>query len=113
MHHIFTSLYKMRKLHKIQQTMAMASVNVLCMNPRDKDISYANNSSLQKNILLKTRSFPEETIKDMLSKFMPVTCMKVADLSCASGPNTFFPTNEIVDTITRICQQSHQESPKL
>ncbi|KAK8515616.1 hypothetical protein V6N13_139413 [Hibiscus sabdariffa] len=103
----------MWKLHEIQQAMAMASVNVLCMNPKDKDISYANNSSIQKNILLKTKSILEETIKDTLSKFMLVTCMKVADLGCASGPNTFFPTNEIMDTITRICQQSHRESPEL
>ncbi|KAK8545102.1 hypothetical protein V6N13_066410 [Hibiscus sabdariffa] len=103
----------MQKLHEIKQAMAMASVNVLCMNPRDKDISYANNSSIQKNMLLKTRSFLEDAIKDILSKFMPVTCMKVADLGCALGPNAFFPTNEILDTITRISQQSHRELPEL
>ncbi|KAE8678793.1 hypothetical protein F3Y22_tig00111402pilonHSYRG00259 [Hibiscus syriacus] len=49
----------------------------------------------------------------MLSKFLPVTCLKVADLGCASGPNTFFSTYEIMDTITRICQKQHWESPEL
>ncbi|GMI86240.1 hypothetical protein like AT5G66430 [Hibiscus trionum] len=93
--------------------MAMASVNVLCMNSRDRDTSYANNSSLQKNILLKTRPFLEDTIKDMLSKIFPGTCIKVADLGCASGPNTFFPAYEIMNTITRVCQQLRWESPEL
>ncbi|GMI84178.1 hypothetical protein like AT3G11480 [Hibiscus trionum] len=93
--------------------MAMASVNVLCMNPKDRDISYANNSSLQKNVLLKTRPFLEDTIKDMLTKILPVTCIKVADLGCASGPNAFFPTYEIIDTIARICQESHRDSLEL
>ncbi|KAK9047053.1 hypothetical protein V6N11_052916 [Hibiscus sabdariffa] len=74
--------------------MAMASANALCMNPGDKDISYANHSSLQKNILLKVRPFLEDTITDMLNKILPVTCIKVADLGCASGSNAFVPTND-------------------
>ncbi|GMI86237.1 hypothetical protein like AT5G04370 [Hibiscus trionum] len=91
--------------------MAMASVNVLCMNPEDRETSYANNSSVQKNILLKTRPFLEDTIKDMLSKILPGTCIKVADLGCASGPNTFFPAYEIMITITRgLVQESDVDS---
>ncbi|XP_039040900.1 S-adenosyl-L-methionine:benzoic acid/salicylic acid carboxyl methyltransferase 3-like [Hibiscus syriacus] len=93
--------------------MAMASEDVHCMNAGDKDISYANNSSLQKNMLLKTRALLEDTIKDMLSKILPVTCIKVADLGCASGPNTFFSTYEIMDTIARVCHKEHWEPPEL
>ncbi|KAK8619908.1 hypothetical protein V6N13_066405 [Hibiscus sabdariffa] len=93
--------------------MGMASANVHCTNSTDKPISYANNSSLQKKALLKTRPFLEDAIKDMLSKILPVTCIKVADLGCASGPNTFLPTYEIMNTITRFCRQSHRESPEL
>ncbi|GMI86238.1 hypothetical protein like AT5G04370 [Hibiscus trionum] len=84
--------------------MAMASVNVLCMNPEDRETSYANNSSVQKNILLKTRPFLEDTIKDMLSKILPGTCIKVADLGCASAyaikcyiPCTYFFENDLFD----------------
>ncbi|KAK8515617.1 hypothetical protein V6N13_139412 [Hibiscus sabdariffa] len=113
MHFIFARLYKMSRLHDIHQAKAMASANVFCMNPRDKDISYADHSTLQRNILLKTMPILKDTIKDMLSKILPVTCIKVADLGCASGPNAFFPTYEIMDTIIRICQQSHCESPEL
>ncbi|XP_039051921.1 benzoate carboxyl methyltransferase-like [Hibiscus syriacus] len=84
------------------------------MNAADKRVSYANSSSLQKKVLLKTRPFLEDTMKEMLSKVLPATCcIKVADLGCASGPNTFFPTYEIMNTITRICQQAHWESPEL
>ncbi|GMI79506.1 hypothetical protein like AT5G66430 [Hibiscus trionum] len=91
----------------------MASTHVRCMNAANKQVSYANNSSLQKIVLLKTRPLLEDTIKQMLSKVLPATCIKVADLGCASGPNTFFPTYEIMNTITRICQQAHCESPEL
>ncbi|KAL1128459.1 hypothetical protein V6Z11_A13G249500 [Gossypium hirsutum] len=49
----------------------------------------------------------------MLSKMVPVPCIKVADLGCASGPNTFFPTCEIVDIVTRIYREAHCESPEL
>ncbi|KAK8515624.1 hypothetical protein V6N13_139404 [Hibiscus sabdariffa] len=96
-----------------EQAVTMASANALCMNPGDKDISYANHSSVQKNILLKIRPFLEDTITDMLNKILPISFIKVADLGCASGPNTFFPTFEIVDTITRVCQQSNVDSPEL
>ncbi|MBA0574511.1 hypothetical protein Golob_001706, partial [Gossypium lobatum] len=44
---------------------------------------------------------------------VPVPCIKVADLGCASGPNTFFPACGIVDIVTRICQEAHCESPEL
>ncbi|TYG38920.1 hypothetical protein ES288_D13G263000v1 [Gossypium darwinii] len=93
---------------------AMASsANLHCTNATDKQISYANNSSLQKKVLLKTRPFLEDTIKDMLSKMVPVPCIKVADLGCASGPNTFFPTCEVMDIIASVCRQAHWESPEL
>ncbi|KAK8545099.1 hypothetical protein V6N13_066407 [Hibiscus sabdariffa] len=91
----------------------MASANVHCTNSTDKPISYANNSSLQKNVQSKTRSFLEDAIKDMLNKILPVTCIKVADLGCASGPNAFLPTYEIMNITTRFCQQSHLDSPEL
>ncbi|KAK5773377.1 hypothetical protein PVK06_049683 [Gossypium arboreum] len=66
-----------------------------------------------KKVQLKTRPFLEDTIKDMLSKMVPVPCIKVADLGCASGPNTFFPACEIVGIVTRICGEAHSESPEL
>ncbi|KAL4378932.1 hypothetical protein GQ457_02G030750 [Hibiscus cannabinus] len=84
-----------------------------CTNAMDKEVSYADNSSLQKNVLLKASSILEDSIRDMLMKIYPVTCIKVADLGCASGPNAFFPTCKVMETITRICQQEHWESPEL
>ncbi|KAK8515622.1 hypothetical protein V6N12_075653 [Hibiscus sabdariffa] len=87
--------------------MGMASANVHCTNASDKQISYANNSSLQKKALLKTRPFLEDAIKNMLTKILPVTCIKVADLGCASGPNAFLPTYEIMNTITRSVPAFH------
>lgn len=62
-------------------------------------------------MILKVRSFLEETIKDMLSSFPP-TCFKVADLGCSSGPNTLLVISEIIDTIQGICHQVNRKSPE-
>ncbi|XP_022764608.1 benzoate carboxyl methyltransferase-like [Durio zibethinus] len=91
--------------------MAMANT-VLCMNGGDQETIYANNSLLQKTILLKTRPIIEDTIKDMFNKALP-TCSKIADLGCASGPNTFFLISQVINTVQSICcQQGLKKSPE-
>ncbi|KAL5831809.1 hypothetical protein ACOSQ4_017163 [Xanthoceras sorbifolium] len=88
----------------------MDEVRVPCMNGGDEATSYANNSFLQKTVILKVKPVLEETIKDMLM----ITCFpasfKVADLGCSSGPNTLLVISEILDTVHAICQQFNQKS---
>ncbi|KAB2010027.1 hypothetical protein ES319_D10G207800v1 [Gossypium barbadense] len=76
----------------------MATEKVLRMNPADHEISYANNSVTQKEVILKIRPMIEESITDMFNKIVPIY-IKVADLGCSSGPNTFITTSHIIDTI--------------
>ncbi|MBA0629283.1 hypothetical protein Godav_023865 [Gossypium davidsonii] len=40
----------------------------------------------------------------MFNKTIPI-CMKVVDLCCSSGPNTFMAIWHIIDVIHGICQQ--------
>ncbi|MBA0664960.1 hypothetical protein Goklo_004889, partial [Gossypium klotzschianum] len=105
----------------------MAEAKVLRMNAADHEISYANNSVVQvcfqisfltssplcfqKAVISKVRSMVEESVTDMFSKTVP-TCMKVADLGCSSGPNTFMTIWHIIDTIHGICQQEDMKLPE-
>ncbi|KAJ0039780.1 hypothetical protein Pint_28336 [Pistacia integerrima] len=89
----------------------MAAVKIPHMNAGDGETSYANNSLLQKTVILKVRPFLEETIKDMFSSSSP-TCFKVADLGCSSGPNTLLVVSEIIDIIQGICHQVNRKSPE-
>ncbi|XVF62070.1 hypothetical protein PTKIN_Ptkin08bG0187500 [Pterospermum kingtungense] len=82
------------------------------MNGGDNEISYANNSLLQKTVILKTRRVLEDTIKDLLRNGVPSTCIKVADLGCSSGPNTFLTISEIIDVVLEICRQAQLKSPE-
>ncbi|KAL5766426.1 hypothetical protein ACOSP7_017043 [Xanthoceras sorbifolium] len=88
-------------------------VRVPCMNAGDEATSYANNSLLQKTVILKARPVLEETIKDMLMTTCFPASFKVADLGCSSGPNTLLVISEILDTIHAICQQFNQKSPEI
>ncbi|XVE75468.1 hypothetical protein DITRI_Ditri12bG0096000 [Diplodiscus trichospermus] len=89
-----------------------------CMNGGDKGTSYANNSLVQNALLLKTRPIMEDAIKGMMFniKLLP-TCIKIADLGRAAGPNTFLTISGVIDTINsiRCCQQQqqhqHENSP--
>ncbi|TYG52569.1 hypothetical protein ES288_D09G038800v1 [Gossypium darwinii] len=91
----------------------MAAEKVLWMNPADHEISYANNSFYQKEVLVKVRPIVEEAITDMLKKIGVPTCMKVVDMGCASGPNTFQAISHVIDTVHGMCQQQELKLPEL
>ncbi|EOX91013.1 S-adenosyl-L-methionine-dependent methyltransferases superfamily protein, putative [Theobroma cacao] len=65
----------------------------------------------QKKVLLKTKRILEDTIKDLLCNFFP-TRVKVADLGCSSGHNTFLTVSEIDGVIHEICQQAQLKLPE-
>ncbi|GLJ40532.1 hypothetical protein SUGI_0836090 [Cryptomeria japonica] len=71
---------------------------VISMNAGDGDSSYAQNSILQKNILLRARLWLEESIRSWKTIFDCET-LCIADLGCSSGPNTLFITQIITSEI--------------
>ncbi|KAL0835820.1 hypothetical protein Bca101_087709 [Brassica carinata] len=72
-------------------------MSVLSMKGGDGEHSYANNSEVQEVIV--KLGFPE--------------CIKVADLGCSCGENTFLAMSEIVNTIIESYQQKGQNLPEI
>ncbi|KAL4387150.1 hypothetical protein GQ457_09G025510 [Hibiscus cannabinus] len=91
--------------------MAVAGAKVLCMNAADHEISYANNSLFQKTVISKVTPIIEESVKDMFREMSP-SCVKMADLGCSSGPNTFHTISQVIHTIHGICKRQQSELPE-
>ncbi|KAE8735070.1 hypothetical protein F3Y22_tig00000477pilonHSYRG00339 [Hibiscus syriacus] len=89
----------------------MAEAKVLRMNAADHEISYANNSVFQKAVISKVTPIIEESIRDMFKEMAPA-CIKVADLGCSSGPNTFHTISQVIDTIHGICKREELKFPE-
>lgn len=83
---------------------------MLHMNEGKGEKSYANNSSIQRKIMLKAKLILEETITKLYWNSSP-NCMKVADLGCSVGPNTLLATSNIIDIVQTVCTHLNREPP--
>lgn len=89
----------------------MSLVNVLHMNAAgNHQCSYADNSTVQKNVMLNARKVLEDTIKDFGTDGFP-ECFKLADLGCSSGPTAFLSVTNIVNSIHALCQEKNLKAP--
>ncbi|KAG4922489.1 hypothetical protein JHK86_051302 [Glycine max] len=64
----------------------------------------------QKKLMLKAKSILEETITTLYRDSSP-NCMKVADLGCSVGPNTFLVTSNIIDIVDNTITLLNCEQP--
>ncbi|CAA0412447.1 unnamed protein product [Arabidopsis thaliana] len=88
-------------------------VNALRMSGGDGDNSYSTNSLLQKKVLSKAKPVLVKNTKGMMINLNFPNYIKVADLGCATGENTFLTMAEIVNTINVLCQQCNQKPPEI
>ncbi|KAK1359113.1 hypothetical protein POM88_043587 [Heracleum sosnowskyi] len=89
----------------------MSLVNGLHMNAAgNHQCSYADNSTLQKNVILKSRKVLEDTIKDFGTHGFS-ECSKLADLGCSSGPTAFLSVTNIINSICALCQEKNLKAP--
>ncbi|KAL4388105.1 hypothetical protein GQ457_09G025660 [Hibiscus cannabinus] len=84
-----------------------------CTNSGDKEISYANNSQLQKTIILRILPTLNDELRETLSKRLPASTFEMADLGCSSGPNIFLIISQVIDSIHGICQQAQFQVPEI
>ncbi|KFK44404.1 hypothetical protein AALP_AA1G252900 [Arabis alpina] len=89
-------------------------MNSFSMNGGDGKNSYANNSSYQRDILSDTQLVVAENITAMLGELGFPEYIKVADLGCSSGPNTYLAMSGIVNTIIdSYHQKGRTDSPEI
>ncbi|KAL7233886.1 hypothetical protein ACSBR1_017487 [Camellia fascicularis] len=87
--------------------------NVLHMNAGNGETSYANNSTLQKTAILMARPVLEDTLKKVCSNDAFPKHLKIADLGCSSGPNTFLVISQIINIIHNLMQQNNCKAPEI
>ncbi|CAN1157623.1 Salicylate carboxymethyltransferase [Linum perenne] len=84
---------------------------VLHMNGGTGDTSYATNSFLQQKAISMTLPITEEAITRLITN-TSLTRLSIADLGCASGPNTFFTISELLKSFVRISTKLGREPPE-
>ncbi|XP_019180721.1 PREDICTED: salicylate carboxymethyltransferase-like [Ipomoea nil] len=89
----------------------MEIVEVLHMNEGNGDTSYANNSLIQKNMILCIKPTREEAITDVYNSLCPET-ISIADLGCSSGPNTFLVVFDIIRAVEKLRKMTGTHSPE-
>ncbi|AEE76570.1 S-adenosyl-L-methionine:salicylic acid carboxyl methyltransferase-like protein; floral nectary-specific protein-like [Arabidopsis thaliana] len=88
-------------------------MGVVSMKGGDGEHSYANNSEAQKSITSDAKPEVMKSVNEMIVKMDFPGCIKVADLGCSSGENTFLVMSEIVNTIITTYQQNGQNLPEI
>ncbi|MED6169494.1 hypothetical protein PIB30_021791 [Stylosanthes scabra] len=83
---------------------------VLHMNHGMGDNSYANNSIIQKKVMMEAKPILEESIIRLYRIIWP-RCLKVADLGCSSGPNALQMVSNVIDIVDSISCNLNLKSP--
>ncbi|KAE9621372.1 hypothetical protein Lal_00032110 [Lupinus albus] len=89
----------------------MDVTHVLHMNGGIGKSSYANNSLLQQNGISLTKHIREEAIRNLYRSTLP-SCLSIAELGCASGPNAFIVVSEIIKIVEKLCKEMNQKCPE-
>ncbi|XP_004509288.1 S-adenosyl-L-methionine:benzoic acid/salicylic acid carboxyl methyltransferase 3-like [Cicer arietinum] len=89
----------------------MKVAEVLHMNGGMGETSYANNSLVQQHVISLTKSIREEAIMSLYRSKHPRS-LAIADLGCASGPNTLLVVSEFIKVVEKLCRNLNHESPE-
>ncbi|CAH8260112.1 unnamed protein product [Arabidopsis lyrata] len=90
-----------------------AFVKALCMSGGDGTNSYSANSRLQRKVLTMAKPVLVKTTEEMMMSLDFPTYIKVAELGCSSGQNTFLAISEIINTISVLCQHVNKNPPEI
>ncbi|KAH0726220.1 hypothetical protein KY285_001927 [Solanum tuberosum] len=90
----------------------MEVANVLHMTEGIGDSSYAKNSLFQQKVILMTKSITDEVISALYRSLSTGETICIAELGCSSGPNTFLPVSQLIQTIREECTSNGQQLPE-
>ncbi|XP_009800641.1 probable methyltransferase TCM_000331 isoform X1 [Nicotiana sylvestris] len=80
----------------------------LPMTAGDSECSYANNSILQRTVIVKAKPVLEDTVKNMFKNGDFPMCFTMADLGCSSGPNTLLSISNVIDIVHNLCKEKNK-----
>ncbi|CAK8542758.1 unnamed protein product [Lathyrus sativus] len=75
------------------------------------ETSYANNSSLQRKVIMEVKTILEENMILIMSNKSIKGCWKIVDLGCSSGPNTLLSISNIMNIIHKINMKLNHGKP--
>ncbi|KAK3418770.1 salicylate carboxymethyltransferase [Eucalyptus grandis] len=93
----------------------MEVMQVLHMNGGMGETSYANNSLLQRKVILMTKPIMEAAVTALFSTAttnFPAS-FAIADLGCSTGPNSLFVVSEIISIMIDLYSAKKHELPEL
>ncbi|XP_048129057.1 salicylate carboxymethyltransferase-like [Rhodamnia argentea] len=92
----------------------MEVMQVLHMNGGMGETSYANNSLLQRKVILMTKPITEAAVTALFSTADTTfwASLAIADLGCSSGPNTLVAMSEIITIVIDLCKAMNHELPE-
>ncbi|KAI6692294.1 hypothetical protein NL676_020004 [Syzygium grande] len=78
------------------------------------ETSYANNSLLQRKVILMTKPIMEAAVTALFSTAATTfpASLAIADLGCSTGPNTLFAVSEIISIMINLCKATKHELPE-
>ncbi|ESQ48897.1 hypothetical protein EUTSA_v10022292mg [Eutrema salsugineum] len=90
-----------------------AFVRALRMSGGDGANSYSANSLLQRRVLSMAKPILVKNTEEMMINLGFPKYIKVAELGCSSGQNTFLAISEIINTVNVLCQQLNKNPPEV
>ncbi|CAN8259743.1 unnamed protein product [Cochlearia groenlandica] len=90
-----------------------AFVKALRMSGGDGANSYSANSLLQRRVLSMAQQVLVKNTQEMMINLNFPSYIKVAELGCSSGQNTFLAISKIINTINMLCQEMNQNLPEI
>ncbi|EOA30802.1 hypothetical protein CARUB_v10013946mg [Capsella rubella] len=90
-----------------------AFVKALRMSGGDGANSYSANSRLQRRVLSMAKPVLVKNTEEMMMNLDFPTYIKVAELGCSSGENSFLAISEIINTINVLCQRVDKNPPEI
>nr|QCF60516.1 perillic acid O-methyltransferase [Salvia dorisiana] len=91
----------------------MEVVEVLRMNGGLGETSYANNSLVQRKVILMTMPITEEAITQVYRSVDAITnCFCIAELGCSSGPNSLVVAAELISTVHQLSRSQGRQLPE-